>query len=277
MRLIEQFFPYTADIEATVDICKKMGLSDYDIRQLLVEGKTTLYWGRIIDPANGEEHPILNARLTFGKTKDGALNVLVENKAPAAFFADLNEKEKSLKSAATKSGLAGEIYRENLKLKERLKYAEENAEIWKSTADVISKKNEKADVLLAEARKRPMYENADGSLAVSDDIVFMTIFNLYKENSGDHKDGMSGDGFYKYEEILKEFYSGQKVLLYRIDELEERLGIPVKTHLVKNSEKLFGDKFTSWDALVKKNSSGEGKRFLKIEGSDLLEVLRALI
>jgi len=116
MQLIERYFPHAANIIDVVDVCKSLGIDDHTIRELLYKGEAYSFGRSIINPTNGEKHDVLDVNLKLGPGGE----VLLDGKDIAVYFEELMEKEKTLRTAANKRGEAGEIYRENLKLKKRL-------------------------------------------------------------------------------------------------------------------------------------------------------------
>lgn len=136
MQLIEQYFPHTANIIGVVDVCKSLGIEDHTIRELLYKGEAYSFGHSIINPADGEKHDVLDVNLKLGQEGE----VLLDGKDIAAYFAELMEKEKTLRTAANKRGEAGEIYRENLRLKKRLAEVTYERDQWKATAEAVVEK-----------------------------------------------------------------------------------------------------------------------------------------
>lgn len=136
MQLIEQYFPHTANIIDVVDVCKSLGIDDYTIRELLYKGEAYSFGRSIINPVDGEKHDVLDVNLKLGPEGE----VLLDGKDIAAYFAELMEKEKTLRAAANKRGEAGEIYRENLRLKKRLAEVTYERDQWKATAEAVVEK-----------------------------------------------------------------------------------------------------------------------------------------
>ena len=135
MALIEKYFPAAGDITTIVETCEKLGMNDYDIRHLLRDGKTIFLSRTISDPSNGEKHIILDCSVEVIKNKTGETLLLLDNKSIPDYFAFLNERETALRAAADKKGLAGEIYRENLRLKEEVVRLKEECEHWRFIAE----------------------------------------------------------------------------------------------------------------------------------------------
>ena len=133
MQLIERYFPHTANIIGVVDVCKSLGIDNHTIQNLLYKGEAYSYGRSIINPADGEKHDTLEVELKLGE--DGV--VLLDGKDIAVYFEELMEKETTLRTAANKRGEAGEIYRENLRLKKRLAEVTYERDQWKATAEAV--------------------------------------------------------------------------------------------------------------------------------------------
>ena len=135
MALIEKYFPAAGDITTIVETCEKLGMNEYDIRHLLRDGKTSLFSRTISDPSNGEEHIILDCMVEIVKNNAGETLLLFDNKTIPDYFVFLNERETALRAAADKKGIAGEIYRENLRLKDEVVRLKEQCEQWRFIAE----------------------------------------------------------------------------------------------------------------------------------------------
>ena len=133
MQLIEQYFPHTARIIEIVDVCKSLGIDDNTIRELLYKGEAYSFYHSIINPIDGEKHDVLELKLKLGETGE----VLLDGKTVAIFFEDLEKNEKTLRTAANKRGEAGEIYRENLKLKKKLADVTYERDQWRAAAEAV--------------------------------------------------------------------------------------------------------------------------------------------
>ena len=136
LQLIEQYFPHTANIVEVVEVCKSLGIDDHTIRELLYKGEAYSFDRSIINPADGEKHDVLDLKLKLGPSGE----VLLDGKNISLYFAELREKEKTLRAAANKRGEAGEIYRENLMLKKRLEEVTFERDQWKAAAEAVAGK-----------------------------------------------------------------------------------------------------------------------------------------
>ena len=140
MSLVEEYFPAAANIEYVIDVCKKLGLDEYYTKTILKEGGSYVCTPFLTDPATGEKHLVVECHFSVDKDGEGNQVIHIDNKSIPDFFSFLNKREKTLKAAADKDGIAGEIYRENLQLKREITNLKEQNERLDGMVRVLMKK-----------------------------------------------------------------------------------------------------------------------------------------